>query len=98
MSREANPLGPLAGSCAVFTGALTISRTQAADLAAAAGIRVTTSVSKKVTLLVVGDQDLSLLAGHEKSSKHRKAEELAAEGHAIRIIGEAEFIALVSTD
>ncbi|WP_414153804.1 hypothetical protein [Paracoccus denitrificans] len=63
-------------------------------MAANAGIRVVNSVSKKVTLLVVGDQDLSLLAGHEKSTKHRKAEELISTGHPIRIIGEAEFISL----
>lgn len=96
IKRDANQDGPLCGHCAVFTGSLTISRVEAADLAARAGIRVVSSVSKKVTLLVVGDQDLALLSGHEKSSKHRRAEELIEAGTAIRIIGEAEFLSLVS--
>lgn len=97
VTRDANPKGLLSGYCAVFTGSLTISRSEAADLAADAGIRVVTTVSKKVTLLIVGDQDLSLLAGHEKSSKHRKAEELIASGQGIRILGEAEFISLIKS-
>lgn len=53
---------------------------------------------KKVTILVVGDQDLSSLAGHDKSSKHRRAEELQAEGHAIRIVGETEFYAMINVE
>ena len=40
--------------------------------------------------LVVGDQDIARLSGHERSSKHRKAEELMAQGQAIRIIGESD--------
>lgn len=96
IKRDANKDGPLCGHCAVFTGSLTIGRAEAANLAASAGIQVVTGVSKKVTLLVVGDQDLTLLAGHNKSSKHRKAEDLIAAGHTIQIIGEAEFISLVT--
>ena len=64
----------------VFTGALSIPRHEAADAAAAAGCRVDDSVTKHTTLLVVGDQDLRVLNGHEKSSKHRKAEMLIAKG------------------
>ena len=64
--------------------------------ASKAGMTVKASVTRNTTLLVVGDQDLSLLAGHTKSTKHRKAEEMIAAGHHIRIIGETEFIQLVS--
>jgi DNA polymerase-3 subunit epsilon len=39
----------------------------------------------------VGDIDVKRLAGHEKSSKHRKAEELMAKGFSIRIIRETDF-------
>jgi len=46
-------------------------------------------------LLVIGDQDLSKLAGFEKSSKHRKAELLVSGGNPIRIILETDFKALV---
>ncbi len=74
---------------------MAIPRSEAADLAAAAGCNVGNGVTKKTTLLVVGDQDLRLLAGHEKSSKHRKAEDLIAEGQAIRILGESDFKRLI---
>ncbi|GAA3872817.1 exonuclease domain-containing protein [Celeribacter arenosi] len=93
---EGNQEGPLYGQVACFTGQLSISRIEAATIAAGAGITVKSSVSKKVSILVVGDQDLSTLAGHEKSSKHRRAEQLALEGHEIRIIGESEFLKLVA--
>jgi DNA polymerase III subunit epsilon len=95
VTRVGNPEGPLHGEVVVFTGALQMPRQEAADLAAHLGCEVSASVSKKTTLLVVGDQDVSLLAGHEKSTKHRKAENLIMEGHPIRIIGESDFNALV---
>jgi DNA polymerase-3 subunit epsilon len=46
-------------------------------------------------MLVVGDQDVRRLAGHELSSKHRRAEERAAAGQEIRILRESDFGALV---
>lgn len=92
---EGNSNGPLFGHSCCFTGQLSLSRAEAATLAASAGITVKSSVSKKVTLLVVGDQDLSLLNGHNKSTKHRRAEELIAEGHQMRVIGETEFRNLI---
>lgn len=87
--------GALFGHVGCFTGQLSMSRTEAATIAAGAGITVKAGVSKKVTLLIVGDQDLTLLNGHDKSTKHRRAEELIAEGHEIRIISETEFLGLV---
>lgn len=83
--------GALAGCTVVFTGNLGMSREGAADLAASAGMNVKAGVTKQTTHLVVGDQDLSVLAGHTKSSKHRKAENMRDAGHPIRIIGESEF-------
>ena len=96
--REGNPEGPLFGEVVVFTGALSISRATAADLAAALGCEVASGVNKRTTLLVVGDQDVARLAGHELSSKHRRAEELAAAGQEIRILRESDFAALVALD
>ncbi|MGP9805924.1 exonuclease domain-containing protein [Paracoccus sp. NSM] len=93
---EGDPAGALAGSVVVFTGALQMSRTEAATRAAQAGMCVRAGVTKQTTHLVVGDQDLSVLAGHDKSSKHRKAEEMRDAGHPIRIIGESAFRALVA--
>lgn len=90
------PTGALLGEVAVFTGQLSISREDAATFAAAAGITVKASVTKKTTLLIVGDQDLAVLApGQTKSTKHRAVEQLIAEGHNIRIMGETEFLRLV---
>jgi hypothetical protein len=43
----------------------------------------------------VGDQDIQRLGGHERSSKHRKAEELIRKGQPVRIVGETDFRELV---
>lgn len=95
VSRKGNADGALAGETVVFTGTLSLSRQQAADMAAEAGCDVASGVNKTTTLLVVGDQDMNRLAGQEKSTKHRKAEELRAKGQAIRIIVEGDFLRLV---
>lgn len=95
IASDGNPEGPLFGEVAVFTGALSIPRNQAAVLAADAGCEVAPSVTKATTLLVVGDQDVPQLAGHEKSSKHRKAEQLISKGQAVRILRETDFHSLV---
>ena len=89
--REGSADGALFGEVIVFTGALEIPRREAADLAAKAGCDVATGVTKKISLLVVGDTDVGKLAGHEKSNKHRKAEALIAKGQPIRIIRETDF-------
>ncbi len=91
VAREGRSEGVLYGSVLVFTGALSISRSDAADAAAAVGCTVASNVTKQTTILVVGDQDIRKLGGSEKSSKHRKAEELMAKGQIIRIIGETDF-------
>jgi DNA polymerase-3 subunit epsilon len=96
-SMDGDQKGPLYGHIACFTGSLELSRTEASSLAAGAGITVRTGVSKKTTLLIVGEQDLTVLGGHSKSSKHRRAEELISEGLEIRIIGENDFKKLIST-
>ena len=75
----------------VFTGALTMPRREAADIAASIGCDVDAGVTKRTTLLVVGDQDVQRLAGHKKSSKHRKAEQLIQAGQPIRILRETDF-------
>jgi DNA polymerase-3 subunit epsilon len=93
--QEGKPEGVLCNEVLVFTGALSISRHEAADAAAAAGCQVDHDVTKQTTLLVVGDQDLRKLNGREKSSKHLKAEHLIAKGQDIRILGESDFKRIV---
>lgn len=95
ITRVGNPEGSLFGEVAVFTGALSMPRREAADLAASAGCTVASSVNSRTTLLVVGDQDLRRLEGHEKSAKHRKADDLIANGQSIRVLGESDFRRLV---
>lgn len=96
IARAGDRSGPLAGEVIVFTGALTLPRREAAQLAAEAGMDVADAITKRTTILVVGDQDLDRLAdGQTKSSKHRKAESLIASGQPIRIVSEADFEALV---
>jgi DNA polymerase-3 subunit epsilon len=97
ITRDGNPEGPLFGEIAVFTGALSMPRREAADLAADAGCEVGASVTKNTTLLIVGDQDVTKLAGHSKSSKHRKAEGNIAKGQQIRIMRETDFQTLLET-
>lgn len=89
--------GILAGNVVVFTGALSIPRRDASEMAATGGCEVGANVTKQTTLLVVGDQDISRLAGKDKSSKHVKAEELIAKGQKIRILGESDFQALLQS-
>ena len=95
ITRDGAPEGLLAGEVVVFTGALSITRRKAADLAASIGCDVRDGVTKEITLLVVGDQDLHRLVGYEKSSKHRKAEELIERGQQIRILGERDFLKII---
>ncbi len=94
--RDGDPDGELFGEILVFTGSLSIPRREAADTAAGAGCRVDDGVTKHTTMLVVGDQDLRVLACHDKSSKHLKAEQLIAKGQHIRIIGESDFMRIVA--
>ena len=98
LAQEGNADGPLAGEVIVFTGALQIPRREAAVQAANVGCQVMDGVTKKTTLLIVGDQDVTKLAGHDKSSKHRKAEQLIASGQCMRILRESDFVELVRLD
>jgi DNA polymerase-3 subunit epsilon len=95
---EVNPSGRLYGEIACFTGELNMTRAEASKAAASLGVSVKNGVTKKTTMLVVGDQDLELLAGHPKSLKHRKAEELIAKGQTIKVLSESEFLEFLKLD
>lgn len=92
IKQEGNPEGSLFGENLVFTGALSLARKEAAVIAAKIGCNVLDSVTQKTTILVVGTQDSTKLAGYDKSSKHRKAEELIERGNQIKILSEKDFI------
>ncbi len=95
---QGNPEGSLYGENLVFTGALYLPRKDTAKIAAELGCNVGNSVSKKTSILVVGTQDTTKLAGYEKSSKHRKAEELIQEGANIKILSEDDFIEMCNNE
>ena len=89
--QQPNEDGPYYGQHILFTGALSIPRHEAQQMAITVGFKVLSSMSKKVDFLVVGDQNPDALKGFAKSSKHRKAEELIAKGHELQILSESDF-------
>ncbi len=93
---DPNPEGLMFGEVLVFTGTLSsMTRGEAAELAFSAGCQIADGVMKHTTLLIVGDQDVRKLAGHEKSAKHRKAEALIQKGQPLRILSESDFAQIV---
>ena len=95
---EANIDGDLYGETILFTGSLSIVRHEAEDLAAKAGCEVAKNVTKKVSILVVGTQDMSKLNGYNKKGKHRKVEDLISRGKEIKILSETDFFELLGVD
>jgi DNA polymerase III subunit epsilon len=95
---EGNPEGSLYGETLVFTGTLSLLRREAAKIASDIGCHVDDSITKCTTILVVGTQDEFKLAGYEKSSKHRKAEELIQKGFPIKILTEKDFIEMCKSE
>ncbi len=95
VDQPCDPAGVLFGEMIVFTGSLKMYRVDAARMAAGLGCSIGDSITKKTSILVVGDQDICRLAdGETKSSKHRRAEELIRTGAPIRILRETDFMAL----
>lgn len=95
---EGNSEGPLYGENLVFTGTMSLPRKDAGKIAADLGCNVGNSVTKKTNILVVGTQDASKLAGYEKSSKHRKTEELIQKGIPIKILSEKDFVEMCNSE
>lgn len=64
--QNGNAEGKLLGEVVVFTGTLSIPRKEAALRVAQAGCAIDNTVTKRTTTLVVGDQDIRLLAGKKQ--------------------------------
>jgi DNA polymerase-3 subunit epsilon len=96
VTAEGNPNGPIRGEVLVFTGTLSLSRRDAAEMAASIGCAVAAGVTRNTTMLIVGDLEARLpnLQGG-KSSKQKKAEQLRAAGQHIDILSETDFVELV---
>jgi DNA polymerase-3 subunit epsilon len=87
---------PLYGRNVCFTGALQLwTRRQAAQLITDVGAQFAPGVSRKVDLLIVGEQDLNRVGASGMSSKMWKAMELAANGHHIEVIDEPDLLQLI---
>ena len=94
---EPDPESPLFGKKIVFTGTLeSMPRREAFQLTVDAGATPSLSVSKRTDYLVMGVTDLRRVGETGKSTKHRKALTLAAEGHSIDIIDEDQFFCLIA--
>jgi DNA polymerase-3 subunit epsilon len=92
-----NPNGPLSDEVLVFTGKLSMIREEAVNLAKKAGCRTESGVTKNTTILILGEQDIGMLApGKEISAKLEKVLALKKKGQKIRILSEKDFIGLVT--
>lgn len=96
VQETANPAGVLYGQNLCFTGALNITRLEAAKKAAHLGCFVQSGVTKKTDILVIGSYDpRHFSTGQTVSAKQQKAEALIKNGQSIRIIGEKSFFDMV---
>ena len=91
VARDGRKDGLFFGEKIVFTGTLMEDRAVCAERAANLGFTVQNGVTKQTSYLCVGIQDPTVLAGHSKSSKHRKAEKYLTEGQDLVIISEEDF-------
>ncbi|MBQ0112375.1 MAG: hypothetical protein KBT03_04515 [Bacteroidales bacterium] len=96
ISLEGAETGKWFGEVLVFTGELSVSRKQAAQIASEAGFEISAGVTKKTTFIVKGYQDSTKLNGKEISSKEQKALDLISKGHSITLLSESDFLSLVS--
>jgi DNA polymerase-3 subunit epsilon len=97
VNTDADPSNPLYGLGFSFTGALgSMFRNDARAAVAAFGGIPLPGVSKKTDFLVYGYQDATVLApGAEMSHGFDKALKLREKGHALEIIGEDDFLAML---
>jgi len=94
--RSGPDTGPWVDEIVVFTGTLSIPRSDAQMAVKRLGGTVAKNVTKKTTLLIVGEyEDIGFQPDHI-STKHRRALELAANGSPIRILEDAEFLEIIA--
>ncbi|WP_253949268.1 3'-5' exonuclease [Mangrovicoccus sp. HB161399] len=92
-----DPAGPLAGGRVAFTGRLALDRTEAAVMAAAAGLETAASIGPGLTHLVVADRDMAAPGGPVISGRHRKVLEMQAAGAQVAVMDESAFLALLAS-
>ena len=97
---EPNPAAddshPLYGQTVVFTGNLGLSRQEAKNRAAELGARPASNVTRKTTVLVVGDGFVaSDLKSGRVTAKAHKVLQLHGKGQQIEVLSEGEFLQMI---
>ena len=97
---DADPDHPLYGQTICFTGKLdSFTQGEAERIAADFGATVEDNVTKRTTLVVVGQfSPAHLRSGAKLSNKAQKAAALAAKGQHLDIVDEAAFLAYINLD
>ena len=93
---DADPEHSLYGQVLVFTGALSIRRQDAWDAAARCGAVVEKTVTKRTTLLVVGDGFTGSDPSDFTTGKAAKAVQLRDKGQRIEVLTEADLVQLLA--
>lgn len=95
---DADPSHPLYGQSICFTGKLdSFTQGEAERIAADFGCTIEDNVTKRTTLVVIGQFDPAhLRAGATLSNKAKKAQELAMKGNRIEVTDEAGFLAYIN--
>lgn len=91
LKSKGDPTGEYYGETLVFTGVLSIVRSEATALANAKGFDVSPSVNSKTSYLVKGLADPKKLNGKAMSSKEAKAIQLIKKGQNIVFLSEQDF-------
>jgi len=87
---------PIAGKSFVFTGTMaSMDRKTAQAKVRERGGKTPSGVSKTTDYVVVGDKASALTGDGPKSSKHKKAEALAAQGAPVKLLTESAFLELL---
>lgn len=79
----------------VFTKEMNILKEEAKSLAINAGFNTQSRVTKKTTILVVGDKDEHKYPENKQSTNQIKADELNLKGQHILILTESEFMEMI---
>ncbi|EMY34681.1 DNA polymerase III subunit alpha [Arthrobacter crystallopoietes BAB-32] len=96
---QADAAHPLYGQTVVFTGNLGIERQQAKIRAAALGAQPASSVTRKTTVLVVGDGFVAAdLKRGRLTAKAQKVLQLHGRGQQIEVLSEGEFLQMLGGD
>lgn len=97
VDEDADPTHPLYGQVVVFTGALSIRRQDAWDMVARHGATPEHGVTKRTTLLVIGDGFTGNDPGEFFTGKAVKAAKLRDKGQIVEVLTELDLVDLLDS-